>query len=481
MTCVAPPVDAEGPVDRAQLMLARSSLSYMRGDARRSMAEAAAVLGEPGLPSSLHAAAEQRLVLAALHGRDVPVIGDRTSPSALLARAALTWRAGSVDDALELLWATRQAAGGNQTGAGYPALGLATVYAALGELDDAAACVDLASDEILLAGDPLWQAAPAVYCARIKLAAGQLDAATSAATAGVDVAGELGTPMLALIGNDVLATAAVCRGHLDEAARLHEQWPIGALTARLPFGTPNRRWMTVRLREARGDPVVGAGALDHGFDVIAADRALLLEEPAAAAWLVRCACRAGDQRRARGVATEIGRLGADNAHHPAIVAAAEHARGVADDDPEALASAAAGHRSPWAAASAAEDAAVALARRGDRRAARAWLERAAAGYLRCDASRDHARIRSRLRDVGVRRRHWSSQERPVVGWESLTETEHTVAHLVSEGLSNQQAAARMFLSRHTVDFHLRHIFRKLGIDSRVALTRVALTHTEQAS
>jgi DNA-binding CsgD family transcriptional regulator len=69
----------------------------------------------------------------------------------------------------------------------------------------------------------------------------------------------------------------------------------------------------------------------------------------------------------------------------------------------------------------------------------------------------------------------------VSGWDSLTETEHTVAELVAEGLSNQKVAARMFLSRHTVDFHLRHIFHKLGIDSRVVLTRIALEHAEQAS
>ncbi len=42
-------------------------------------------------------------------------------------------------------------------------------------------------------------------------------------------------------------------------------------------------------------------------------------------------------------------------------------------------------------------------------------------------------------------------------------------------------AARMILSRHTVDFRLRHIFRKLGIDSRVVLTRVTLANEERAS
>jgi DNA-binding CsgD family transcriptional regulator len=34
----------------------------------------------------------------------------------------------------------------------------------------------------------------------------------------------------------------------------------------------------------------------------------------------------------------------------------------------------------------------------------------------------------------------------------------------------------MYLSRHTVDFHLRQIFRKLNIRSRVALARMALDH-----
>ena len=49
------------------------------------------------------------------------------------------------------------------------------------------------------------------------------------------------------------------------------------------------------------------------------------------------------------------------------------------------------------------------------------------------------------RDLGVRPHHWSRQQRPVCGWDSLTETEQSVAGLVAEGLSNQRAATRMFL------------------------------------
>jgi DNA-binding CsgD family transcriptional regulator len=62
--------------------------------------------------------------------------------------------------------------------------------------------------------------------------------------------------------------------------------------------------------------------------------------------------------------------------------------------------------------------------------------------------------------------------RPGFGWGSLTETERAVMELVTDGLTNQEAAERLFLSRHTVGFHLRSIFRKVGVNSRVDLTRM---------
>jgi DNA-binding CsgD family transcriptional regulator len=66
------------------------------------------------------------------------------------------------------------------------------------------------------------------------------------------------------------------------------------------------------------------------------------------------------------------------------------------------------------------------------------------------------------------------KNRPVEGWQSLTDTERQVALLVAEGLTNAQAGERMFLSRHTIDFHLRQIFRKLNVHSRVGMTRRVL-------
>ncbi len=64
------------------------------------------------------------------------------------------------------------------------------------------------------------------------------------------------------------------------------------------------------------------------------------------------------------------------------------------------------------------------------------------------------------------------QERPIFGRESLTETELAVADLIAKGLTNREVAVRLFLSHHTVDTHLRHIFHKLNINSRIELARV---------
>jgi DNA-binding CsgD family transcriptional regulator len=96
------------------------------------------------------------------------------------------------------------------------------------------------------------------------------------------------------------------------------------------------------------------------------------------------------------------------------------------------------------------------------------------GHEQTGALRDSARIRHRLRGLGVRRRRWAHRDRPVTGWASLTDTEWQTSELVSRGLTNQQVADQMFVSVPTVAFHLRQVFRKLGIRSRVELTRLAL-------
>ncbi len=70
----------------------------------------------------------------------------------------------------------------------------------------------------------------------------------------------------------------------------------------------------------------------------------------------------------------------------------------------------------------------------------------------------------------------TSDGHPAFGWDSLTDTERSVIELVAQGLTNRQAAEQLFLSHHTVGFHLRSIFIKLGVTSRVQLTRLVLEH-----
>jgi DNA-binding CsgD family transcriptional regulator len=61
-------------------------------------------------------------------------------------------------------------------------------------------------------------------------------------------------------------------------------------------------------------------------------------------------------------------------------------------------------------------------------------------------------------------------------WDSLTSAEMKVAQLVAEGLTNRETAERLVISRHTVDSHLKHVFTKLDLRSRVQLTRAVLGH-----
>jgi len=157
-----------------------------------------------------------------------------------------------------------------------------------------------------------------------------------------------------------------------------------------------------------------------------------------------------------------------------LAAAAAHVRGLLESSPTDLAEAAELFERaprPLELATALEDLGAELTST-DRESAVDVLGRALALYTELGAAWDARRVRSRLRELGVRRRLVAA-EPETNGWAAMTAAELAVARLVADGLTNKEVAEQLFVSPHTVGSHLRHVFSKLGITSRVELARVA--------
>jgi len=109
-------------------------------------------------------------------------------------------------------------------------------------------------------------------------------------------------------------------------------------------------------------------------------------------------------------------------------------------------------------------------RRARRRVdARAHLRTALDVFEDLGAARWAARAAHELRASGE-----TARRRDVATAIQLTAQERQVAALVRQGLSNRDAAAQLFLSPRTVDFHLRNVFSKLGLSSRAELAALQL-------
>jgi len=154
-------------------------------------------------------------------------------------------------------------------------------------------------------------------------------------------------------------------------------------------------------------------------------------------------------------------------------AVAAHAQGLWSGSVEDLGLAASLLRSgprPLALASALEDLGLCQLRAGATAEAIKSFDEALRATGACGAVWDSARIRRRLRELGIHRRYAHS-DRPKSGWGSLTDAEVSVAVLATDGQTNRQIAESLFVSPHTVNTHMRHVFEKLGVNSRVQLTR----------
>jgi DNA-binding NarL/FixJ family response regulator len=78
----------------------------------------------------------------------------------------------------------------------------------------------------------------------------------------------------------------------------------------------------------------------------------------------------------------------------------------------------------------------------------------------------------------VRAPHETAIHRP--DWQSLTSAELRIVDEVTRGLTNREVASCLFVSQNTVESHLKHIYPKLGIHSRMQLALMVATQARPA-
>ena len=301
-----------------------------------------------------------------------------------------------------------------------------------------------------------------------QLATGAWSAAAGAAAEALPLAGSTGHPGLTALPTAELALMAALRGdddtagrHLDEVAAIRAAHPVG-----ISDGTAADLALWAQgLRDARQP----ASALHHLEQIQGPPLRRL-----AALDLFDAAVRAGRPDAAVPWLAELDEFAAGTGTASAMAAVA-HGRALLADGAEA-----AEHF----------EAALAAHRDSPRRPERARTELAYGEHLRrarrrVDA-REHLRTALALfEDLGaapwaeraaaeLRASGESARRRDVSTATELTAQERQVATLVRQGLSNRDAAAQLFVSPRTVDFHLRNVFSKLQVTSRAELTALPL-------
>jgi DNA-binding CsgD family transcriptional regulator len=305
--------------------------------------------------------------------------------------------------------------------------------------------------------------------AKVAFVGGDYAGAAALAERGLRLATETGLTAWTPLGNLVLAATALRRGDISAALHHAGELEEDAVFGREMFPTGQAAWAIVQITEAgRGrDKAAPLAREVLGSEVTT--RWLMLSEPDTLPWLVRLMLRFGERGPAEDGVRYAERLAARNPDVESIRTAVTHAAGLLTADLDELRHAVDLYTDPWARASAIEDIGTLLSdgRRECPEAAE-YFEQAMHGYAEMGSLRDSSRVMSRLRGINASP-SYRERLRPRSGIPGLTDTEYAVAKLVSRGLTNGQTAEQMFLSRHTVAFHLRKVFQKIGITSRLEL------------
>ena len=308
--------------------------------------------------------------------------------------------------------------------------------------------------------------------ALLRLAAGRWGSALACADESVQLAGLTGWATQVAYGIVCLARVEAAMGRVEEC-RTHAQMTIdglhvesdGVLVAHANSALGLLELGNANLTAAIGHlEAVGEFAREHG---IGNNPILPWAED-----LLEAYARAGDGDRAQGLLVEMD-AELRRSGRPRLQCALDRGRGLlcrSDSEAETLLERSV--ETATAAAAPFERARSLLClgqvRRQHRRPrdARRPLASALAHFEQLGASTWCEQARLELRAIG------STTPGPDPGLTSLTPQELSVAQSVAEGLTNQQAADRLFLSVRTVEFHLSNAYRKLGIGRRSQLVRI---------
>nr|AZO92765.1 Rif-Orf36 [Micromonospora okii] len=299
-------------------------------------------------------------------------------------------------------------------------------------------------------------------------AMGCVDEGLAEVEAGLRVAERCGARSLLPTGYVVMALGALRRADMRSCLHYVDKLTGEALLGY--FGQAAGAWVTAQAAEARGGVDRAAGLIAGIVANPAVLRQLLVSEPAAASWLVRSCGKLGAHDLAKTAAAAASAASAAQPRFAVVRASALHAAGLLEDDSGKLLEAANLYPDLWCGASAREDLAGLLsARRSERNNAIRILESALGGYTAVGATRDASRVVNKLREFGVRRGAIRAVERDGQLPHGLTNTEFAVAELVSQGHTNNEVGRQLFISRHTVAFHLKKVYQKMSVASRVEL------------
>lgn len=307
---------------------------------------------------------------------------------------------------------------------------------------------------------------------RVLLDAGRLAEARVEVEAFADTLDDLGPGNFA--DATVYYTLGRCAILQADAAAAAEAAPAMARMQRdeAPLVRNAGSWLAALIADARGDTDAAMTLVDEAFATLfdLGPSLATPDDPMDLVMLTRISLRAGRHDRAAAVVEVAEERASLSPSYPVLRAAAAQSRGLLTGDADPIQEAVEqleDSQRPLARASALEDLGRVTAAQ-DRQRAAAHLSSAFTTYHQAGAHREAQRVQSRLRELGIRSPRRS--QRSSSSWRGLTAAELEIARLVVAGSTNRQIAGQLFLSPHTVGTHLRHVYEKLSVHSRVELT-----------